>query len=80
MPAPQLAGLWLDCQLLIIPALTPDDAPALAVRDVLVALGGLGAFALSVACRVKSAPTHPISAVPARAPVELGISPERKTP
>lgn len=76
----QLAGLWLDCQLLIIPALTPDDAPALAVRDVLVALGGLGAFALSVACRVKSAPTHPISAVPARAPVELGISPERKTP
>jgi hypothetical protein len=45
----QLFGFWLCCQLLIIPSLTPGDAPVFAVRDVLVALGLLGAFALSVA-------------------------------
>ena len=76
----QLVGLWLDCQLLIVPSLTPDDAPALDLRDVLVALGILGAFALSVARRVKSAPTHPISVAPVPAPLELGPSPETRTP
>ena len=45
----QLFGFWLACDLLIVPSLTPGDAPVFAVRDVLVALGTCGAFALSVA-------------------------------
>lgn len=45
----QLWGLWLCCQLLIVPSLTPVDAPVLSIRDALVAVGMLGAFALSVA-------------------------------
>jgi len=51
----QLVGLWLDCQLLIIPSLTPVDAPALDLRDLAIALGLLGAFALSVAPGVAAA-------------------------
>ncbi|HEY6040202.1 MAG TPA: hypothetical protein VIV58_38225 [Kofleriaceae bacterium] len=45
----QLFGFWLACELLIVPSLTPGDAPVIAIRDVLVALGMCGAFALSVA-------------------------------
>lgn len=76
----QLVGLWLNCQLLIVPSLTPDGEPALGVRDVLVALGILGAFALSVARRVASAPIHPISTAPVPAALELGVSPKKDTP
>ena len=50
----QLFGLWLCCQLLIVPSLTPVEAPVLAIRDALVALGMLGAFALSVARGLKT--------------------------
>jgi hypothetical protein len=50
----QLFGLWLCCQLLLVPSLTPVDAPVLAIRDALVALGMLGAFALSVARGLKN--------------------------
>jgi hypothetical protein len=48
----QLLGGWLECQLLIVPSLTARGEPALAVRDLLVALGLAGAFALSIARRV----------------------------
>jgi Ni/Fe-hydrogenase subunit HybB-like protein len=48
----QLLGGWLECQLLIVPSLTARGEPAFAVRDLLVALGLAGAFALSIARRV----------------------------
>jgi hypothetical protein len=44
----QLVGLWLTCHLLVVPSLAGDGSPPLGVRDVLVALGLLGAFALSI--------------------------------
>jgi hypothetical protein len=50
----QLFGYWLCCDLLIVPSLTPGDAPVVAIRDALVALGMLGAFALSVARGLKT--------------------------
>jgi len=53
----QLVGLWLVCQLLIVPSLTPAEAPAIDARDLLVALGLLGAFALSVARGLERVPT-----------------------
>jgi hypothetical protein len=48
--AGQLIGLWLDCQILVVPSLSRGDA-LLPVhpRNVLIALGVLGAFVLSVA-------------------------------
>jgi Ni/Fe-hydrogenase subunit HybB-like protein len=47
--AVQLVGLWLNCHLLVVPSLAATGAPALGTRDVLIALGMLGAFALSSA-------------------------------
>jgi hypothetical protein len=47
--AVQLLGLWLNCHLLVVPSLAAAGAPALGPRDVLIALGMLGAFALSSA-------------------------------
>ncbi len=47
--AAQLVGLWLDCHLLVVPSLSPRGASPVTVRDLLVAAGMLGAFALSVA-------------------------------
>ena len=55
----QLVGFWLDCQLLIVPSLTASDAPAFALRDVLIAIGLGGAFVVSVAPRVKAVSTPP---------------------
>lgn len=77
----QLLGLWLDCHLLIVPSLTPRDAPALGVRDVVIALGLFGAFALSVARRLKATPTTPTSqgANPGGARVDV-LTPERTAP
>lgn len=54
----QMLGLWLICQLLIVPSLTPPGASAFDPRTALVALGILGAFSLAVARRVKRAATH----------------------
>jgi hypothetical protein len=45
----QLIGLWLSSYMLVVPSLSPAGAPALGARDVLIALGMLGAFALSSA-------------------------------
>jgi hypothetical protein len=45
----QLLGLWLNCNLLVLPSLSAAGTPPLGLRDVLIALGMLGAFALSVA-------------------------------
>ena len=45
--AAQLLGLWLNCHLLVVPSLSTRSGPAVALRDVLIALGMLGAFALS---------------------------------
>jgi hypothetical protein len=45
----QLVGLWLACHLLVVPSLTERGTPPLSLRDVLIALGMLGAYALSVA-------------------------------
>jgi Ni/Fe-hydrogenase subunit HybB-like protein len=75
----QLLGLWLDCHLLIVPSLTPVDAPALGVRDVVIALGLFGAFALSVAPGVKALATNLTSqgANPGGARVDV-LTPERK--
>lgn len=49
----QLVGLWLNCQLLVVPSLPAGGAPPIGPRDVLIALGVLGAFALSVAPGLK---------------------------
>lgn len=77
----QLLGFWLDCELLIVPSLIPDGAPALAIRDGLIALGLLGAFALSVAPGVKTAATNLASqgANPGGARVDV-LTPERNIP
>jgi hypothetical protein len=45
----QLVGLWLNCHLLVVPSLSARGTPPFALRDVAIALGMLGAFALSVA-------------------------------
>jgi hypothetical protein len=45
----QLVGLWLGCHLLVVPSLTERGTPPVTLRDVLIALGMLGAYALSVA-------------------------------
>lgn len=45
----ELVGLWLNCHLLVVPSLSPPGSPPVGVRDLLIALGMLGAFALSVA-------------------------------
>jgi Ni/Fe-hydrogenase subunit HybB-like protein len=45
--AVQLLGLWLNCHMLIVPSLAATGGPAVGLRDVLIALGMLGAFALS---------------------------------
>ncbi|HEU4726849.1 MAG TPA: hypothetical protein VFT22_03140, partial [Kofleriaceae bacterium] len=54
----QMLGLWLVCQLLIVPSLTPPEASAFDPRTALIALGILGAFSLAVARRVKRAVTN----------------------
>jgi len=45
----QLVGLWLGCHLLVVPSLTERGTPPVTLRDVLIALGMLGAYALSIA-------------------------------
>ena len=45
----QLLGLWLNCNLLVLPSLSAPGTSALGLRDALVALGMLGAFVLSTA-------------------------------
>lgn len=47
--AVQLLGLWLNCHMLVVPSLADASAPTLVPRDVLIAVGMLGAFALSSA-------------------------------
>jgi hypothetical protein len=76
----QLVGFWLDCHLLIVPSLTPGDAPVLCIRDVLIALGLLGAFALCIAPGVKTALTSvaPQGANPGGARVDV-LPPEEKS-
>jgi hypothetical protein len=49
----QLFGLWLNCQLLVVPSLSSREAPPIGFRNGLIALGVLGAFVLSVAPRLK---------------------------
>ena len=51
----QLLGLWLNCHMLVVPSLAATGTPAVALRDVLIALGMLGAFALSSARGMRSA-------------------------
>jgi hypothetical protein len=53
----QLVGLWLNCNLLVVPSLSPRGSPPLGLRDLLIALGMLGAFALSVAPMLNPEPT-----------------------
>ncbi len=48
----QLVGLWLNCNLLVVPSLSAPGSPPLGWRDFLIALGMLGAFALSTAPRM----------------------------
>jgi hypothetical protein len=50
----QLLGLWLNCVVMVVPSLSAAGSPPLGARDLLIALGMLGAFALSVAPRVGS--------------------------
>ncbi len=45
----QLVGLWLNCHLLVVPSLSARGTPPLALRDVVIAVGMFGAFALSIA-------------------------------
>ncbi len=68
----QLVGLWLDCHLLVVPSLTPRGSAPLAWRDVLVALGMLGAFVLSVGPAIGR---ELRTARPAAAPAPHGAAP-----
>jgi Ni/Fe-hydrogenase subunit HybB-like protein len=43
----QLLGLWLNCYLLVVPSLAATGTRIVEPRDVLIAVGMLGAFALS---------------------------------
>lgn len=52
----QLVGLWLNCNLLIVPSLSARGASPLGFRDLFVGLGMLGAFALSVASSLNPQP------------------------
>lgn len=45
----QLVGLWLSCHALVVPSLASSWAPALELRDILIAVGVYGAGILSVA-------------------------------
>jgi hypothetical protein len=45
----QLVGLWLACHLLVVPSLTERGTSPLTLRDLLIAAGMLGAYALLVA-------------------------------
>ena len=45
----QLLGLWLNCQLMVVPSFPMADAAPIGLRNLLIGLGILGAFALSVA-------------------------------
>lgn len=49
--AVQLLGLWLTCHLLVVPSLAAPGSAAIGARDVLVALGMLGAFVLATTRR-----------------------------
>jgi hypothetical protein len=51
----QLLGLWLNCMAMVVPSLSAKGTPALGVRDLLMGLGFLAAFALAVVPRVGSA-------------------------
>jgi len=44
----QLLGLWLNCNLMVLPSLSAPGSAPFGLRDVLIALGMLGAFVLSV--------------------------------
>jgi hypothetical protein len=50
----QLLGLWMNCILMVVPSVSVTGTAPLGVRDFLIALGMLGAFALSVAPRVSN--------------------------
>jgi Ni/Fe-hydrogenase subunit HybB-like protein len=52
----QLAGLWLNCHLLVVPSLTAPGTSPITVRDALIALGMLGAFVLSSVRRNEMTP------------------------
>jgi hypothetical protein len=54
----QLAGLWLNCHLMVVPSLSPVGSSPFALRDLLIALGVLGAFVLSVAPSLTPQPQH----------------------
>lgn len=64
--AGQLVGLWLGCHLLVVPSLAPPGSSPLGPRDLLIALGMLGAFALSVGRSLGRG--APASLAPASAP------------
>lgn len=49
----QLAGLWLDFHLLVVPSLSAPGSAPLVPRDALIAVGMLGAFVLSVSPAVR---------------------------
>jgi hypothetical protein len=50
----QLAGLWIELQILVVPSLTPGDALfPLHPRVLLIALGMLGSFVLCIASPLK---------------------------
>jgi Ni/Fe-hydrogenase subunit HybB-like protein len=44
----QLLGVWLTCQILVVPSVTAPGTTPITLRDLLIALGMLGAYALSV--------------------------------
>ena len=60
----QLLGLWLNCHLLVVPSLSPVGSSPFSPRDLLIALGVLGAFALSLAPSLKPDPVHHTGGTP----------------
>jgi Ni/Fe-hydrogenase subunit HybB-like protein len=52
----QLFGLWLNCNLMVLPSLSAPGTTPLGLRDLLIALGILGAFVLSVGGKLSPTP------------------------
>ena len=70
----QLAGIWLLFQDLIVPSLTSRDSLLpIHPRALLIALGGIGAFLLTVAPALRHAAAPPVAG-------EVAAPPERRTP
>lgn len=61
----QLLGLWLNCNLMVLPSLSPTGSTPFGLRDLFIGLGMLGAFVLSVGGKLGPSVRSSPVAVPA---------------